>query len=84
MNARTYIVCFQSDTPHLRLEVRRKTDVFLSRCRYFSTVILKLMVKITSIFGSYRFLRIAWGDILSLSDHFPVSRNLYIPRDLVE
>ena len=27
-------------------------------------------VKITSIFFSYRFLRIAWYDIFSLSDHF--------------
>ena len=38
------------------------------------------MVKITSIFGSYRFLRIAWHDIVllsDLSDHFPASWNLY-------
>ena len=28
-----------------------------------SAVILKLMVKITPIFGSYRFLRVAWHDI---------------------
>ena len=38
------------------------------------------MVKITSIFGSYRFLRIAWHDIFllsDLSDHFPASWNLY-------
>ena len=49
-----------------------------------SAVILKLMVKIASIFGSYRFLRISWHDIFSLSDHFPASWNLYIPRDLAE
>ena len=47
-------------------------------------VTLKLMVKITSIFGSYRFLRIAWHDIFSLSDHFPASWKLYIPHDLAE
>ena len=32
-----------------------------------SAVILKLMVKITCIFGSYSFLRIAWHDTVSLS-----------------
>ena len=42
------------------------------------------MVKITFIFGSYMFLRIARHDIFSPSDHFPASRNLYIPRDLAE
>ena len=45
-----------------------------------SAVILKRMVKITSIFGSYRFLRIAWHDIFSLSHHLLASWNLYIPR----
>ena len=41
------------------------------------------MIKITSIFVSYRFLRLAWHYILSLSDHFPTRRNsVYIPRDL--
>ena len=49
-----------------------------------SAVILKPMVKITSIFGSYRFLRIAVHDIFSLSDHLPASWNLDIPSDLVE
>ena len=39
-----------------------------------------VMVKITSIFGSYRFLRIAWHDILSLSHHLLASWNLYITR----
>ena len=43
-----------------------------------SAVILKRMVKITSIFASYSFLRIALHDIFSLS-HL-TSWNLYIPR----
>ena len=46
-------------------------------------VILKLMVKITSIFGSYKFLRVAWHDIFSLSHHLLArlaSWNLYISR----
>ena len=47
-----------------------------------SAVILKLMVGITYIFGSYRFLRIAWHDIFSLSHHLVASWNLYIPRTL--
>ena len=38
-----------------------------------SAVILKVMVKITSIFGSYRFLRIAWHDTFSLSHHLLAS-----------
>ena len=38
------------------------------------------MVKITSIFGSCRFLRIAWHDIFALSHHLLASWNLYIPR----
>ena len=45
-----------------------------------STVILKQMVKITSIFGSYSFLRIALHDIFSLSHDLLTSWNLYIPR----
>ena len=45
-----------------------------------SAVILKLMVKISSIFGSYKFLRVAWHDIFSLSYHLLASWNLYIPR----
>ena len=46
----------------------------------------KLMVKITSIFSSYRFLRIAWHNIFSLSHHFLASWNLYtaISRKVVE
>ena len=45
-----------------------------------SAVMLKLMVKITSIFGSpYWFLRIAWHDIFLLSQHLiPASGNFYI------
>ena len=45
-----------------------------------SAVILKRMVKITSIFASYSFLRIALHDIFSLSHHLLASWNLYIPR----
>ena len=47
-----------------------------------SAVMLKLMVKITSIFGSpYWFLRIAWHDIFLLSQHLiPASWNFYIPH----
>ena len=54
-----------------------KADTPLSRTQNMcflisiSAVILKLIVKITSIFFSYRLLRIAWPDIFSLSDHFP-------------
>ena len=57
-------------------KVGRKTCFVIS----ISAVILKLMVKITSIFGSYRFLRIAWHDIFLLSHHLLESWNLYIPR----
>ena len=44
----------------------------------------RMIKKITSIFGPYRFLRIAWHDIFLLSDHFSASWNLYIPHDLSE
>ena len=80
MNERTYIVCF-TEPIHLVCEVRCKTYVFLS---WFSAVILKLMVNITSTFGSYRLSRISWHDIFSLSGDFPASWNLYIPHDLAE
>ena len=40
-----------------------------------SPVVLELMIKITSIFVSYRFLRMARHYTLSLSDHFPASWN---------
>ena len=56
----------QSDTPHLR-----STTQNICFLISISPVHLKLMVKITSILGSYRFLRITWHDIFSLSDHFP-------------
>ena len=69
----------QSDTPRQRSNTQN-TCFLIS----ISAVILKLMVKITSIFGPYRFLRIAWHDIFLLSDHFPASWNVYIPRDLSE
>ena len=68
-------VLYKAETPCQRS--RRQKICFLIS---ISAVILKLMVKITSIFGSYRFLRIAWHDILSLSHHLLASWNLYIPR----
>ena len=79
MNKRT---CF---TKPIRLvcEVGRKTYTVCFLIS-ISALILKPMVKITSIFGSYRFLRIALHDLFSLSDHFPASWNLDIPCDLVE
>ena len=55
---------YKADTPRSRTQ----NICFLIS---ISAVILKLMVKITSIFFSYRFLRIAWPDIFSHSDHFP-------------
>ena len=60
-----------------RLQSRTQNICFVIS---ISAVILKLMVKITSIFGSYRFLRIAWHDIFSLSHHLLASWSLYIPR----
>ena len=69
----------RADTPRLR-----STTQNISFLISISAVILKLMVKVTTISGSYRFLRIAWHDIFSLSDHFPASWNLYIPSDLAE
>ena len=71
----------QNDDTRPRLQSRTQNICFVIS---ISAVILKLMVKITSIFGSYRFLRIAWHDIFSLSDHFPASWKLYIPRDLAD
>ena len=49
---------YKADTPRSRTQ---NTCFLIS----ISAVILKLMVKITSIFFSYRFLRIAWPDIFS-------------------
>ena len=37
----------------------------------------KLTFKPTSIFGSYRFLRIPWHDSFSLSDHFQANNALF-------
>ena len=62
---------YKADTPRLR-SMMQNICFLIS----ISAVTLKLMAKITSIFGSYRFLRIAWHDIFSLSDHFPASWNL--------
>ena len=68
----------KADKPCLRSSTQNICSVIS-----ISAVILKIMIKITSIFVSYRFLRMAWHYILSLSDHFPASRNsVYIPRDL--
>ena len=71
---------YKADTPRLRITMQN--ICFLIS---ISAVTLKLsvMVKITSIFGSYRVLRIAWHDIFLLSDlsdhfpQFPASWNLY-------
>ena len=61
-----------------RLQSRTQNICFVIS---ISAVILKRMVKITSIFGSYSFLRIALHDIFSLSHHPLASWNLYnIPR----
>ena len=66
MNECKNIMLYKADTP--RLVSRTPNTCFLIS---ISASILKLMVKITSIFFSYRFLRIAWPDIFLLSDHFP-------------
>ena len=64
-------------------EVGRKTYVFFIST---SAAILKLMVEITSIFGSYGLSKNtkAWHDIFSFSDHVTASWNLCVPRDLGE
>ena len=51
-----------------------------SRTQNICFVIFEANVKITSIFGSYSFLRIALHAISSLSPHLLASWNLYIPR----
>ena len=68
---------FQNADTRPRLQSRTQNICFVIS---ISAVILKRMVKITSIFGSYRFLRIAWHDIFSLSHHLLASWNLCIPR----
>ena len=60
-----------------RLQSRMQNICFVIS---ISAVILKLMVKITSISSLYRFLRIAWHDIFSLSWYLLASWNLYILR----
>ena len=70
---------YKADKPRLRSMTKNICFLIL-----ISAVTLKLMVKITSIFGSYRLLRIAWHDIFSLSHHCPAHWNLYIPHDLTE
>ena len=68
---------FQNADTRPRLQNRPQNICFVIS---ISAVILRGMVKITSIFGSYSFLRIAMHDIFSLSDHLLESWNLYIPR----
>ena len=67
----------QNDDTRPRLQSRTQNICFVIS---ISAVILKLMVKITSILGSYRLLRIAWLDIFSLSHHLLARWNLYISR----
>ena len=62
---------------HPRLQSRTQNICFVIST---SAVSLKLMLKITSIFGLYRFSRRASHDIFSLSHHLLASWNLYIPR----
>ena len=57
---------FQNADERPRLESRTQNICFVISIS--AQFILKLMVKITSIFGSYKFLRIACHDIFSLSN----------------
>ena len=66
---------FQNADKRPRLQSRTQNICFVIS---ISAVILKRMVKITSIFGSYSFLRIALHDTFSLSHHVLASWNLYI------
>ena len=75
MKERNY--AFQNADTRPRLQSRTQNICFVIP---ISAVILKRMVKITSIYGSYSFLRIALHDIFSLSHHLLASWNLYIPR----
>ena len=68
---------FQNADTRPRLQRRTQNICFVIST---SAVVLKRMVKITSIFGSYRFLGIARHDIFLLSHHLLASWNLYIPR----
>ena len=74
MKEHTY--AFQNADTGPRLQSRTQNICFVIS---ISDVILKRMVKITSIFGSYSFLRIALHDIFSLSHHLLASWNLFIP-----
>ena len=75
---KTHIIMLYKTTIHVLVcKVGRKTVYFVIS---ISAVNLKLRVKITSIFGSYRFLTIVLHDIFSLSHHPLASWNLYIPR----
>ena len=75
MNEHNY--AFQNADTRPRLQSRTQNICFVIS---ISAVILKRIVKITSIFGSYSFLRIALHDISSLSHHLLANWNLYIPR----
>ena len=59
-----YNYAFQNTDTRPGLQSRTQNICFVIS---ISAVILKRMVKITSIFGSYSFLRIALHDIFSLS-----------------
>ena len=74
-NANAYSMAMNEWKNLIMLYKLYKTTVHVLVCKVghktcfvtsISAVILKLMVKITSIFGSYKFLRIAWHDIFSL------------------
>ena len=75
MKERNY--AFQNADTRPRLQIRTQNICFVIS---ISAVILKRMVKITSIFGSCSFLRIALHDIFALSHHLLASWNLYIRR----
>ena len=66
---------FQKAVTRPRLQSRTQNICFVIS---ISAAILKRMVKITSIFGSFSLLRIALHDIFSLSHHLLASCNLYI------
>ena len=66
---------FQNADKRPRLQSRTQNICFVIS---ISAVILKRMVKITSIFGSYSFLRIALHETFSLSHYVLASWNLYI------
>ena len=68
---------FQNADTRPSLQSRTQNTCFVTS---IFAVTLKRMVKITSIFGSYSFLRIALHDNFSLSHHLLASWNLYIPH----